>query len=144
MDTLKIQGLDKLLSKLNSLEQSDVIQAGLEKACKRVEASAKQKCPVDTGALKASITHTVEEDKGIIGTNMEYAPYVELGTGKFAKNGHGRKTPWAYEDPKTGELIWTAGQRPQPFLHPALSENAEAIQNDFKTEVRKKITEVFK
>ena len=35
--------------------------------------------------------------------------------------------PWAYEDEKTGELIWTAGQHPHPFMRPALNDNRDAI-----------------
>lgn len=38
--------------------------------------------PVDTGALRNSFTHQVSEDKVTIGSNLEYAPFVELGTGK--------------------------------------------------------------
>ena len=37
--------------------------------------------PVDTGRLRNSITHELEgEDAVLIGTNVEYAPAVELGT----------------------------------------------------------------
>ena len=40
---------------------------------------------VDTGRLRASITHQVsEEEKAVyVGTNVEYAPYVELGTSRM-------------------------------------------------------------
>lgn len=43
---------------------------------------AKKKCPVDTGRLRNSITHVVRaSEKAVyIGTNVEYGPYVELGT----------------------------------------------------------------
>lgn len=65
----------------------------LVKACVLVETTAKEKVPVETGTLKRSITHEIEGNTGIVGTNMEYAPYVEYGTGLFATNGDGRKTP---------------------------------------------------
>jgi HK97 gp10 family phage protein len=40
---------------------------------------------VDTGRLRNSITHAVDEgDRSVaIGTNVEYAPYVELGTSRM-------------------------------------------------------------
>lgn len=40
---------------------------------------------VDTGRLRNSITHAVDEaEKSVaVGTNVEYAPYVELGTSKM-------------------------------------------------------------
>ena len=45
---------------------------------------AQDDCPVDTGRLKNSITYTVDDSQEavFIGTNVEYAPYVELGTYK--------------------------------------------------------------
>ena len=49
-----------------------------------VEAEAKKLCPVDTGKLRASITPVIESwAAGYIGTNTEYAPYVEFGTRKM-------------------------------------------------------------
>ena len=39
---------------------------------------------VDTGRLRGSISHAVARDSTYIGTNVEYAPYVELGTYKMA------------------------------------------------------------
>ena len=46
------------------------------------EGYAKKECPVDTGNLRNSITHEVRQsDKAVyIGTDVEYAAYVELGT----------------------------------------------------------------
>lgn len=50
----------------------------------RVESAAIRGCPVDTGRLRSSITHEVDRDSeglvGTVGTNVEYAPYVEFGT----------------------------------------------------------------
>ncbi len=47
----------------------------------KAEGYAKKLCPVDTGNLRNSITHArMDENTEVIGTNVEYAPYVELGT----------------------------------------------------------------
>ena len=49
----------------------------------KAETYAKQLCPVDTGNLRNSITHKqADENTEVIGTSVEYAPYVELGTRK--------------------------------------------------------------
>jgi HK97 gp10 family phage protein len=110
-------------------------EAALTNAMKRamavVERSARQKAPKDTGALRRSITSEVEREGdemvGYVFTPLEYAPYVEYGTGKFAVNGDGRKdVPWHYQDDK-GEWHTTSGQKPQPFMGPALNENREEI-----------------
>ena len=46
----------------------------------QAESYAKQLCPVKTGNLRNSITHQrMSEDTEAVGTNVEYAPYVELG-----------------------------------------------------------------
>lgn len=46
----------------------------------KAEGYAKRLCPVDTGNLRNSITHEqYDESTEVIGTNVEYAPYVELG-----------------------------------------------------------------
>lgn len=56
--------------------------AALETVGLLAEGYAKRKCPVDTGRLRNSITHTVDGAalEAYIGTNVEYAPHVELGT----------------------------------------------------------------
>lgn len=104
----------------------------VEKACLVVETQAKQDCPVDLGILRASVTSetevTGEEIIGRIGSNLEYAPYVHNGTGIYAVNGDGRKTPWSYtvkSGKHAGEKYWTRGQKPQPFL-----ENAKLKKKD--------------
>lgn len=62
------------------------IPAALEEIGQVAEGYAKRKCPVDTGRLRNSITHHVQSGdsggKAEIGTNVEYAAYVELGTSR--------------------------------------------------------------
>lgn len=107
------------------------ITKALETSAILVEADAKESAPVDLGQLKGSIYHKQGIDSdgakyAEVGTNVEYAPYVEFGTGIFASNGLGRKTGWAYENRK-GETIFTRGNKPQPFLTPALESNRSRI-----------------
>lgn len=45
-----------------------------------LEGEVKKETPVDTGRLRASITHKVEPFRAIVGTNVTYAPHVEFGT----------------------------------------------------------------
>ena len=118
---------------IKQLEQNlpNILEKALEKACLIVENSAKQNCPVDDGQLRQSITHTVEGTKGEIGTSVEYAPYVEVGTGIYSTEGNGRQTPWSYED-ANGEWHTTEGMVAQPFLKPALEENRSKILDCFK------------
>lgn len=112
-------------------ELPNLLEKALEKACLVVENSAKQNCPVADGQLRQSINHTVEGTKGEVGTSVEYAPYVEVGTGIYSTEGNGRQTPWTYQDAK-GEWHTTSGMHAQPFLKPALEENKGRIIDCFK------------
>lgn len=76
-------------------DNTEEVLAALERAKKRgleaiglaAEGYAKDETPVDTGRLRNSIAHTSDEDAAYIGTNVEYAPYIELGArGKPGKN----------------------------------------------------------
>ena len=62
----------------------DVVLSGSQAAIRRAaeiiggmaESYAKELCPVDTGNLRNSITHTTEDEGHtvVIGSNVEYAP----------------------------------------------------------------------
>lgn len=82
--------------------------------------------PRGSGRLANSMAHKVMPDEKMvyIGTDVDYAPYVEYGTGIYASQGDGRKTPWFYKDEK-GEGHWTSGMKPRHFLKKALSEHRE-------------------
>lgn len=83
------------------------IGAALEEIGLLAEGYAARKCPVDTGNLRGSIAYEVDAaDSAVyIGTNVEYAPYVELGT---------------------------SHQKAQPFLRPAASEHGEQYRQVLK------------
>lgn len=116
--------IPRITKRLGENERKALIAIGIF-----VEGEAKVRCPVDSGNLRDSIDHYVNEGQKsvFVGTNVEYAPYVEFGTGKYAQDGNGRKTPWAFQD-ENGNWIWTSGQRPQPYLTPAFEENKKRIQ----------------
>lgn len=133
----EIINLDKLNYKLENLANLDISKA-LNRACLVVENEAKRLCPVNTGDLRNSITHEVHNDVGIVGTNKEYAPYVEFGTGIFAVEGNGRDTPWSYQDDK-GEWHTTVGQKPQPFLETAIQTKKKLVIKEFNNEITRQI-----
>lgn len=115
------------------------IYRALEKCGLAAEGYAKKLCPVDTGNLRNSITHLLGGDRGdakvvYVGTNSEYAAYVELGTGIYTDGG--RPTPWAYQDAR-GEWHWTRGNKAQPYLKPAVTrhkpEYNKILENELKS-----------
>lgn len=110
-----------------------------ERALKRIglqaEGYAVDLVPVDTGLLRDSITHEVDAQKKevIIGSTSEYAVYVELGTGKHYPGG--RKQPWVYQDAQ-GNWHRTEGNKPQPYLKPAIVDHIDTYKNIIMDELK--------
>lgn len=129
--SVKIEGADALIKKLEQISQCQPIKANMGKAVGLVEGEARRKAPKDTGALKQSMSSKVEdkggEIQGIVFNPLEYAAYVEYGTGLFAEKGGRKDVPWFYEDEK-GKGHLTSGQHPHPYLRPALNENRDKIK----------------
>ena len=129
-------------------DQTEAVLSAMKSQCLKAmeecgllaEKYAKALCPVDTGNLRNSISHkVVEENKAIscyIGTNVEYAPYVELGTGQYYNGGTGgRQTGWSYTN-KTG-IHGTKGQRPQAYLRPAIADHENKYNQIIREELKK-------
>ena len=80
-------------------------EVALEIIGQTAERAAMQLAPVDTGRLRASISHIVDDNMVAIGTNVEYAPYQELGTYRMSAANGGRG-----------------------YLRPAITDNIEAYR----------------
>ena len=98
---------------INSLERrvEKAIKAAekeLQLTALEIERDAKLNAPVDTGMLRASITSTGGGSEYEIGTNIEYAPFVEFGTRYMAA---------------------------QPFLFPAFAKGVRDLQKNIKKAV---------
>ena len=124
--SIEFDGLNEVLEMLDKPVEPEKLERTLMKACLVVERAAKQKAPKGTGELQRSITSKVEDGQGIVYTPLEYAPYVEYGTGLFAEEGGRKDVPWCYQDDE-GNWHSTSGMKPQPYMRPALDENREEI-----------------
>ena len=83
---------------------AEQVAVALEAVAMQAENYAKLLCPVDTGNLRNSISHEADDQSAVIGTNVEYASYVqrvEMGTSR---------------------------QKAQPYLEPALSEHLDEYE----------------
>lgn len=89
------------------------------------EGHAKERCPVDTGNLRNRITHArVSEDTEAIGTDVSYAPFVELG--------HNQQ-PGRYV-PKLGKRLVASHVAAKPFMKPALDNYSDEYIQIAKSE----------
>ena len=135
MSDIKIEGLDAVVEGLEKITDTAALRKAVARASALVERSAKQKAPKGIGDLRRSIKSRVEEIAGgvygIVYTPLEYAPYVEFGTGLFAEEGGRQDVPWHYKDDK-GEWYSTNGMKPHPYMRPALHENREEIKRIIK------------
>ena len=110
-----------------------------------IESYAKGLCPVDTGALRNSITHRADGKTVLVGSAIHYAPYVELGTGKEYEpppewmEAHGEKgrglDRWFYQDEQGN---WHTGypQKPKPFLRPAVENHVDEYKRVMENELQ--------
>lgn len=93
---------------------------------------------VDTGRLRNSINHKVVIDDAesavYIGTNVEYAPYIEFGTGIYYEGG--RRTSWVYKD-RNGDFHMTRGMRARPYLKPAVADHEAEYRQILEDELKK-------
>ena len=100
----------------------------LEEVGGEVEAQTKQNTKVDTGRTKGSWEHAVDADKMEvkIGSRYKNALWEELGTGKYALNGDGRKTKWVYRT-DDGKFHATVGKKPRRALYKAYESKKNLI-----------------
>ncbi len=124
---VKIIGTSQARNRVKALSRDSKakVAEGVNKAAAIVLGGAKADCPVDTGLLRSSIHLTPAETRGSnisaeVGTNVEYAPYVEFGTGARGGYPYETKTKLSYSKN-------TAGQVAQPFLGKSLHENKDTV-----------------
>lgn len=149
----------------------DAVSRALERCGTQAEGYAKTYVPTSKsgggygGTLKNSISHKVDpaQQAVYVGTDMEYAAYVEFGTGAYAKNGGGRPGWWVYVKGSKGsgskarsktytfeeakqvmailrskglDAHMTNGQKPKPYLKPAITEHTQTYRNIIEDEMK--------
>lgn len=107
---------------------SAAAKRALETCGLKAESYAKQLCPVKTGRLRNSITHlTISEPAVLVGSNVEYAPYVELGH---------RQQPGRYV-PALKKRLKAAKVAGKPFIRPAIENHMSEYQDIVNKEMSK-------
>lgn len=125
---------------LAALEKAE--ERALETVGEKIEGYAKKLCPVGTvestgikgyrgGTLRNSITHQVKGKVLSVGSDVEYAPYVELGTGSYF-------TPppeWEQFTTEKGKGNGRAYVKPRPFIRPAVEDHRSEYEAIVKKEL---------
>lgn len=154
IDFEAIKDLSRSLKSLPEVMKKELKKA-VEDVILIIEGEAKQRCPVDTGRLRASINHIFKSwSEGYVGTNVEYAPTVEYGSDPYPivpKNGKylvfdvvdsvqifNKRTGQPLKKNKENKLkIFTKrvehkGNVAQPFLEPAFEIGKDVLEKHFK------------
>jgi HK97 gp10 family phage protein len=132
---MNVFGIDKLIGELRAYSQK--VEQGIENAVKQAalntETNAKIDCPVDMGILRSSIHMEAFQDetgKGFeVLTKVEYAPYVEFGTGTKVSIPNGYDE---YAAQFKGQKS-VAGMNAQPYLIPNFEMQKEQLIANLKT-----------
>lgn len=136
-----VEGLDKLLATLSGLGGNikESSRKGLERGAKKIQKNAKLLAPVDTGHLRNSIktkSETTQEGaEAQVYTNLEYAPYVEFGTGqKGSESNIDRPEGISYKED------WK-GMAAQPYMTPAYlhAKNTNEVENQVAKAIQQEI-----
>lgn len=138
-----VKGLDKLHAKFNAIANINVAKA-VKKATTFVQGQAKELAPFDTGRLKGSIRMKVDvKDSNVIGkvyTNLEYAPYLEFGTGIRGDGSY----PYSPDGLNlTYKKDWK-GMKALPYMYPALKGAKNYVKTMINEEIKLSIKSICK
>ena len=153
MKAKTIATLDRIVAKANDPNY-------LKEAGQYVQTAAKLMAPADSGYLRNSIFLEVgptnEGMEADVYTNLQYAPYVEFGTGPKGAANHAGISPevtpaytmepwwihesqidpavadryhWFYIDTEQGRFYRCDGQPAQPYMYPALHDNIKTVMD---------------
>lgn len=154
---ININGLEVVVDRLEKLASREKAEGAVKEATLFVVAEVRKNAQqiAKSGELAKSIDFRRDGLSGIVFTPLQYAPYVEYGTGLFAtgKGGGRKEVPWVYVEGQEGEsgraktihtkqsaieaveflrekglkAYMTYGQHPQPYMRPALDDNKDTI-----------------
>lgn len=163
MQNITLQNAEQLKQRLNNIANINVASA-INKATALVHGQAKALAPANDGLLRESIHMSVKNGVGRVYTNLEYAAYVEFGTGIKGNGTYPYKikglnlkyenSPWyipvdkiSEKDAqkyhfrkvqgKNGDEYYECfGQKSQSYMYRAIKENEKLIKEILKNGVK--------
>ena len=101
-----------------------------------------------TAQLRNSMTHRVEDHTLLVGSNLDMAAYVELGTGNkyqpsaewiqttVEKGPNSGLSKWLFYDKELGRVRIGLPMAPTPFLRPAVEQHKDEYKNVIENELK--------
>lgn len=141
MKSIKVEGLEELVKKLEGAVSNEIIHKGIARTASFVQGQAKLLAPADTGDLRNSIkVSRVENNSAEVYTNSDHAMFNEYGTGSKGDPEvfHTTKEKWTYKG-TDGQFHTTHGMKPRPFMRPAAKAGEEQIGGIFDALIREEL-----
>jgi HK97 gp10 family phage protein len=132
---IEIHGFDEVMAHLDSVKgKLEVPKEPMVEAALIVAISARRKAPVDTRRLQSSIMPSIRrfgnEVMGVVGSNVKYAPFMELGTKPHFPPLQALEA-WAERHGTTAYVVARAisrrGLKPRRYLQKAVEENTRKV-----------------
>lgn len=139
--SLRTKGFKELQRKLqaiNTILSSQQVDRALGQGATKMQAQIKLLTPVDTGNLRDKIVWNHEKMmQYTIETNVEYAFFVEFGTGLLGDPAvpHTSKPYWTYYSEKLQQFVRTSGQEPAAMFRQGFDLTYKQVFNDVKAEI---------
>lgn len=141
-----IKGLSEMVRKLRALGQNvdKIADNSLHRSAydlkREVEDRIEAVGAVDTGRLRNSITiKKIAECQYAVGTDVEYAPPIEFGTGFMGDPAvpHTTRSRWVYFNPAKGEYRTAYPQPARPFMRPAFNAKRDVVMLNLTNAITK-------
>lgn len=137
----KLEGLEEAISRIHALgvATKEAVKQQVGESALSIQRGAKQRVPVDTGALRNSITVDFYQlgMTAEIAPHMPYARYVEFGTGR-----RGAESALELNDAMTQGISYNesiAGTRAHPYMFPAFEEERPRYEEGIRQAIRRTI-----
>lgn len=131
---IEIAGVKRFQRTVQRFEKEyiNAIKRVIAETAEIIKSQAQALAPEDDGNLRKSIEIEFY-NKGLsakIIVGAHYGVYVEYGTGIYAVEGNGRKTPWVYWSDKLNRWVYTRGMKAQPYWTPAIEQGSKYFERE--------------
>lgn len=138
-----LQELQRKLERIKNLERDQRVNQALGRGAAYIQAQVKLLTPVDTGNLRNKIIAQQEKFmEWVVETNVEYAIFVEFGTGRKGDPAvpHTSKESWTYYSDELKRFITTHGQEPAAMFRTGFDVAHKQAFRIVETEVKEIIS----
>lgn len=134
-----LQELQRKLERIKNLERDQRVNQALGRGAAYIQAQVKLLTPVDTGNLRNKIiSQQAKFMEWVVETNVEYAIFVEFGTGRKGDPAvpHTSKESWTYYSDELKRFITTHGQEPAAMFRTGFDVAHKQAFRIVETEVK--------